>query len=235
MPRVSLADAMAEALRRDHALSSAAAHLGSPVWRPRSGDAFGSLVRAIVFQQLAGRAAAAIHDRMVAAIGGEVTPAAILATPEPALLAAGMSRAKVASLQDLASKVLDGAVPLARLARLSDDEIVVRLSSVRGIGRWTAEMFLIFQLRRLDVWPVEDLGVRRGWARIHRLHEAPTPEALRAEGERFRPYRTAVALLCWRAAVVALPDATGQRTPRRPVRRPRDGASVLPRRMPFTK
>ena len=234
MPRITLADATAEAIRRDPSLRSAL-RLGPPAWRPRSRDPFSSLVRAIVFQQLAGRAAAAIHDRMVDAIGGEVTPAAILAVPEATLLAAGLSRAKAASLRDLASKVLDGTVPLARLSRLPDDEIVTRLSSVRGIGRWTAEMFLIFQLRRMDVWPVDDLGVRRGWARLHRLPGQPTPRALQEEGERFRPYRTAVALLCWRAAVTTLPEAGPQRAPARPTTTPRERARVLRRSTPPTK
>jgi DNA-3-methyladenine glycosylase II len=205
MPRVSLAAGTEAALGRDPAVRAAADALGPLRWRPRSPDAFGSLVRAIVFQQLAGSAAAAIHGRLVHAIGGEVTPAAILAAPDGALLGAGLSRAKTASLLDLSSKVLDGSVPLHRLGRLPDDEIVAHLSAVRGIGRWTAEMFLIFDLRRMDVWPVDDLGVRRGWARIHRLEELPSPKALQAEGERFRPYRTPVALLCWRAAVTMLP------------------------------
>jgi DNA-3-methyladenine glycosylase II len=205
MPRVSLATATEAVLERDLSLRAAAEVLGPLRWRPRSPDAFGSLVRAIVFQQLAGSAAAAIHGRLVQALGGEVTPTSILAAPDGALLGAGLSRAKTGSLIDLSSKVLDGSVPLHRLGRLPDDEIVTRLSSVRGIGRWTAEMFLIFELRRMDVWPVDDLGVRRGWARIHGLEVFPGPKALQADGERFRPYRTPVALLCWRAAVMMVP------------------------------
>jgi DNA-3-methyladenine glycosylase II len=172
---------------------------------------------------------------MVETIGGAVTPAAILATPEPVLLAAGLSRAKAASLTDLATRVLDGTVPLVRLSRLRDDEIVARLSSVRGVGRWTAEMFLIFELRRLDVWPVGDLGVRRGWARIHDLPALPTPKELEAEGEDFRPYRTAVTLLCWRAAVTMLPAPAGQRSPERRTTRPSPGSRVLRRRTPSAK
>jgi DNA-3-methyladenine glycosylase II len=204
--RVSIAVATREVARRDPALAEAIPSLGPPAWRPRSSDAFGALVRAIVFQQLAGPAAAAIHGRMVEAVGGDVTPASILSAPDGALLGAGLSRAKGASLLDLSTKVLDGTVPLARLGRLPDDEIIERLSAVRGIGRWTAEMFLIFELRRLDVWPVDDLGVRRGWARIHRLETMPTPKILHDEGERFRPYRTVVALYSWRAAVTVLPQ-----------------------------
>jgi DNA-3-methyladenine glycosylase II len=236
MPRLPLEQATAEVVKRDPDLAAALEVLRPLTWRPRSGDPFASLVRAIVFQQLAGRAAAAIHGRLVDAVGGAVTPAAILAAPEGRLLGAGLSRAKAVSLADLATKVLDGTVPLARLSRLPDDDIVTRLSSVRGIGRWTAEMFLIFELRRLDVWPVDDLGVRRGWARIHRLAEPPSPKALQLEGDRFRPYRTPVALLCWRAAVTTLPDASPQRAPERPApARPRAGASVLRRSTPPTK
>jgi DNA-3-methyladenine glycosylase II len=115
--------------------------------------------------------------------------------------AAGLSGAKVASLRDLSAKVLDGTVVLEprRLARLGDDDIVARLSSVRGIGRWTAEMFLIFQLRRLDVWPTGDLGVRRGYGLAWDV-PMPTPKQLEALGEPFHPYRSIVAWYCWRAA-----------------------------------
>ena len=140
--------------------------------RHGTGDALASLARAIVFQQLATRAAAAIHGRFVEAIGGTVTAPAILATPPEALRAAGLSGSKTTSLIDLATKTHDGTVPLAGIEALSDDEIVARLTAVRGIGRWTAEMFLLFELRRPDVWPVDDLGVRHGWSLIHELPDA---------------------------------------------------------------
>jgi DNA-3-methyladenine glycosylase II len=173
-------------------------------YAPRSGqgDALASLARAIVFQQLATRAAAAIHGRFVEAIGGTVTPEAILATDVTALRAAGLSGAKAASLQDLAAKVADGTVPLDGLDALDDDEIVVRLTTVRGIGRWTAEMFLLFELQRPDVWPVDDLGVRNGWRLIHGQAELLKPRELEAEGDRFRPHRSVVALYCWHAVHV---------------------------------
>jgi DNA-3-methyladenine glycosylase II len=170
--------------------------------RPGEGDAFTSLARAIVFQQLAGRAAAAIHGRFLAAIGGSVTPAAILATSPEALRAAGLSGNKTLSLIDLAAKVQDGSVPLAGIDALDDDEIVARLTTVRGIGRWTAEMFLLFELQRPDVWPVDDLGVRYGWSLIHDLAETIKPRALEVEGDPFRPYRSTVALYCWHAVHV---------------------------------
>ena len=155
-----------------------------------------------MFQQLATRAAAAIHGRLVEAIGGAVTAEAILATEVTALRAAGLSGAKTTSLKDLAGKVADGTVPLDGLEVLEDDEIVARLTTVRGIGRWTAEMFLLFELQRPDVWPVDDLGIRNGWRLIHEQAELLTPRELQAEGDRFRPYRSVVALFCWHAVHV---------------------------------
>jgi DNA-3-methyladenine glycosylase II len=176
--------------------------------RPADGDPFVSLARAIVFQQLATRAAAAIHRRFVDTIGGRVTAHAILATPYESLRGAGLSNAKATSLLDLATKVDDGSVPLAGIEELSDEEIVERLTMVRGIGRWTAEMFLLFELRRPDVWPVDDLGVRHGWSLIHDLSETIKPKALQVEGDRFRPYRSVVALYCWHAVHVARGEVT---------------------------
>ena len=170
--------------------------------RPGQGDALASLARAIVFQQLATRAAAAIHGRFVTAIGGTVSAEAILGTEVSALRGAGLSNAKTVAILDLATKVADGTVPLHGLADLDDDEIVTRLTTVRGIGRWTAEMFLLFELERPDVWPVDDLGVRHGWRLIHGETDLLKPRALQAEGDRFRPYRSVVALLCWHAVHV---------------------------------
>ena len=166
----------------------------------RQGDYFNALVRAIVYQQLATRAAAAIHGRFLALFGGEPEPAAILALADETLRGCGLSGAKLLAIRDLALKATDGTVPLDRIEKLPDDEIVTRLSAVRGIGRWTAEMFLIFQLGRQDVWPVDDLGVRRGYAVIHGLSVWPKPKELQALGEIYRPYRTAAAWYCWRTA-----------------------------------
>ena len=182
-------------------MAAAIAALGPCTLRRRRhpGGPFGALLRSILYQQLAGRAAAAIHGRFVALYGGLPTPEAVLATPDEGLRAAGLSGAKAASVKDLAGRVADGSLRLDRLARLEDEEIVARLSTVRGIGRWTAEMYLIFQLNRPDVWPVGDLGVRAGWARIHGLATPPAPGALSAEGDRCRPYRTVAAWYCWRA------------------------------------
>ncbi|NEN04548.1 DNA-3-methyladenine glycosylase 2 family protein [Diaminobutyricibacter tongyongensis] len=161
---------------------------------------FAQLVQAITYQQLAGAAARAIHGRLVAALLGEVTPERVLATPPETLRAAGLSGAKLASLLDLSEKVLDGTVVLdsRRLGRQSDEEVVTRLTQVRGIGKWSAEMFLMFQLRRLDIWPTGDLGVRKGFALAWRI-ATPTPKQLDALGEPYHPYRSIVAWYCWRA------------------------------------
>jgi DNA-3-methyladenine glycosylase II len=187
----------------DPALAAFIGRAGPFTPRRGQGDAFTSLARAIVFQQLAGRAAAAIYGRFETAVGGRVTARAILATEPAVLRAAGLSGAKTTSLIDLATRTLDGTAPLAGIDRLSDDEIVERLTVVRGIGRWTVEMFLLFDLRRPDVWPVDDLGVRHGWSLIHDLPATITARALQPEGERFRPWRSVVALYCWHAVHVA--------------------------------
>jgi len=186
----------------DPALAAFIERAGPYEPRPGQGDAFTSLARAIVFQQLAGRAAAAIYRRFEAAIGGRMSADAILATSPEALRASGLSGNKTLSLIDLATKVSDGTVPLDGIERFDDDEIVARLVTVRGIGRWTAEMFLLFELQRPDVWPVDDLGIRHGWSLIHDLPEMIKPKALQAEGDRFRPHRSTVALYCWHAVHV---------------------------------
>src|SRR5207302_523148 len=143
--------------------------------------------------------ATAIHGRFLKLFAGGLSPAAVLALEDGAMRSAGVSGAKAAAINDLAAKVGDGTVPLGDVESLSDDELVARLVQVRGIGRWTAEMFLLFQLRRLDVWPVDDFGVRKGWTLTHRKREMITPRALQAEGEKFRPYRSVAAWYCWRA------------------------------------
>jgi DNA-3-methyladenine glycosylase II len=162
---------------------------------------FATLVRAIVYQQLAGRAAAAIHGRLIAALDGDVRPEALAALSEETLRAAGLSRNKIASVRDLAAKVLDGTVVLSPrgLSIQNDEEIIARLSAVRGIGPWTAEMFLLFQLRRLDVWPVGDLGIRRGYGLAWNI-PTPTARELQPLGDPYRPYRSVLAWYCWRAS-----------------------------------
>ena len=195
-----------ELARRDPALGRWIEAVGPPALREPHDSPFAALTRAIVFQQLAGRAATAIHGRVLATVDGELSPAALLAVPEERLKGAGLSNAKLLSLRDLAARVVSGEVPLDGLDDLDDDEIVARLSAVRGIGRWTSEMFLMFQLRRPDVWPVDDLGVRKGYATIHRLPAPPKPRELQALGDVYRPYRTIAAWYCWRTADTILPD-----------------------------
>ncbi|MCW3043195.1 MAG: [Actinobacteria bacterium] len=199
--RVSHAVAARILADRDPVIARLVDDAGPPRFRPPHDSHFAALARAIVYQQLAGPAAAAIHGRLTAALDGAVEPEGLLALSPEALRTVGLSANKVASLRDLATKVLDGTVILAprRLARVSDEEVIARLSTVRGIGTWTAEMFLIFQLRRLDVWPTGDLGVRRGYGLAWKV---PMPSARELEplGEPFRPYRSVVAWYCWRAA-----------------------------------
>ncbi len=173
--------------------------------RPPQDAHFAALIRSICFQQLAGAAAATIHGRVVDALDGEVTPQAIEATGDEPLRGAGLSAGKLASIRDLARKVADGTVPLDDVDRLPDDEVTQRLVQVRGIGPWTADMFLIFQLRRPDVWPVGDLGVRAGYGRLHGLEEPPSPKELEPLGEPYRPWRSAAAWYCWRAVETITP------------------------------
>jgi len=172
--------------------------------RPRPSH-FAELARAICFQQLAGAAARAIHGRFTDLFDGDPEPEAVLALRVEQMRAVGLSAAKTASIRDLAEHVVAGDVELDRVARLSDDEIVRELTLVRGIGRWTAEMFLIFQLGRLDVWPVDDFGVRNGYARLYGLDEMPKPKQLEVDGDVFRPYRSVAAWYCWRATDTVLP------------------------------
>jgi DNA-3-methyladenine glycosylase II len=177
------------------------AEAGPPDLRSPGETHFEALVRAIVYQQLAGAAASAIHGRLIGAMDGDVTPQNLMAQSNEKLRAAGLSARKTASLQDLAAKVLDGSVVLdpAGLRAESDDEVIERLSSVLGIGRWTAQMFLMFQLQRLDVWPTGDLGVRKGFGLAWGI-PMPTAKQLEPLGEPYRPYRSVVAWYCWRAS-----------------------------------
>ena len=190
-----------ELVRRDPAFAWVVDAMGPPNLRPRriAGGVFGALARSITYQQLAGSAAAAIHGRFEALFPGGPTPEAVLALPEEALRGVGQSGAKAASIRDLAQHAVDGRLDLARLSRLPDDEVVAQLSQVRGIGRWTAEMFLIFQLVRPDVWPTGDLAVRAGYGLIHGMATPPTAKELEALGDPYRPLRTVAAWYCWRA------------------------------------
>lgn len=196
----------------DPAMARVIARVGpcTLVRRRVAGGSFGALARAVCYQQLAGAAAAAIHGRFAALYGGRPTAEAVAATPPEVLRTVGLSAAKAASIRDLAARVHDNSVRLDGWSRLSDDAVIERLTTVRGIGPWTAQMFLIFQLNRPDVWPTGDLGVRAGYGRIHGLAKPPTPKELADLGERYRPFRTVAAWYCWRAVDAPPPDvATG--------------------------
>ena len=212
MARPSLTAGIAAVAATDPVLDELVATVGPIRHRPRDPDGpFGALVRAIVFQQLAGRAAQAIHGRVRALVPGPLVPEALLALPDEELRGAGLSGAKLASIRDLSAKVLDGTVVLDAGARVPDDELIAGLVTVRGIGRWTAEMYLMFELRRLDVWPVDDLGVRQGYGITFGLDPAPTAKELQPLGERFRPYRSVVARYCWEAVALARAGDTSLR------------------------
>ena len=172
---------------------------------------FDALAESIAYQQLSGKAAATIFGRVRALYPRRkyLDPEKILATPDKAFRAAGLSRSKIAALKDLAVKTIDGTVPSARaIARMSDEEIVIRLTEIRGIGRWTVEMLLLFDLGRPDVWPVDDYGVRKGFAKIFGRRKLPTPKQLMKFGERWRPYRSIAAWYFWRALDV--PEKTSR-------------------------
>jgi DNA-3-methyladenine glycosylase II len=175
-----------------------------------SGSPYHNLFRAIVYQQLSGRAAGTILSRVLAihGDGGPPEPAALLATPDEALRAAGLSRNKLLALRDLAAKTLDGTVPsVAGARRMSDDVLIERLVAVRGVGRWTAEMLLIFGLGRTDVLPAVDLGIRKGYALTFRRRALPDADAILRRGKRWRPWRTVASWYLWRAVDTVTPGA----------------------------
>jgi 3-methyladenine DNA glycosylase/8-oxoguanine DNA glycosylase len=172
---------------------------------------FDALAESIAYQQLSGKAAATIWGRVRALYGKRkwLDPKQVLATPDETLRACGLSGAKTAALKDLAAKTLEGIVPRAgtALAQMSDEEIIARLTAVRGIGRWTVEMLLLFQLGRPDVWPITDLGVQKGYAKTFGKRKLPTPKQLERIGEKWRPHRSAAAWYFWRALDLAADGA----------------------------
>lgn len=164
---------------------------------------FESLVRAIAYQQLHDKAAESILRRFIALFPGRrfPRPVDLLAVESHVIRKTGFSGPKIAALRDLAAKTLDGTVPTSRLIRdFDDDEIVERLIEIRGIGRWTVEMLLIFQLGRPDILPIDDFGVRNGFRIAYGLRTIPTPKQMLRYGERWKPYRTVAAWYLWRAA-----------------------------------
>ena len=163
---------------------------------------FQALVRSVTFQQLNGKAAETILGRVLALYPAKKFPSPedLLATPDEKLRAAGLSRNKTAAVKDIAAKTIAGVVPDSRaIKKLSNEEILERLTSVRGVGPWTVEMLLMFTLGREDVFPVTDFGVRKGFALTYGLKELPSPKELLAHGEKWRPHRTTASWYLWRA------------------------------------
>src|SRR5713101_7708316 len=199
---------------------------------PKMESPFEALLEAIVYQSISGKAAATIFER-VKAIGGNrhcPTPEQILAAPKRVLRKAGLSRAKIAAMKDLTQKTLEGVVPTLEEAHaMSDAELVERLISVRGIGAWTVEMFLIFRLGRPDVLPIHDLGVKKGWSVTYGKKHVPKPKELLAFGERWRPYRTVASWYMWRAFERAGYAATNKIRPPK-VRKRKPAKAVHPKR-----
>ena len=194
-----------------------------------------ALLEAIAYQSISGKAAATIFGRVKAlsATGRAPTPEEMLKLRKPALRKAGLSGAKILAMKDLAQKTISGIVPtLDQAKRLSDEELVARLVSVRGIGAWTVEMFLIFRLGRPDVLPIHDLGVKKGWSLTYGKKHMPKPKQLLAFGERWRPYRTVASWYMWRACQRAGNAALRKIRPA-PTRRP--GPAKLRHKRPRLK
>jgi 3-methyladenine DNA glycosylase/8-oxoguanine DNA glycosylase len=201
---VDWAAACRELASRDRALGAVIEQVGGPGFPPPAGgSAFEALAHSIVYQQLSGKAAATIFGRFRALYQGPrfPEPTAVLATSHAAMRGAGLSEAKAKAIRDLAEHAGRGTIPsIPLLRRMSPEDVVERLTVVRGIGRWTVEMLLLFRLGHPDVLPAHDLGVRKGLARIMRRRELPEPEAVLRRGERWRPYRSVASWYLWRAA-----------------------------------
>jgi DNA-3-methyladenine glycosylase II len=193
---------MRELSRADRRLARVIRRIGAfPTKKRKPQHPFESLLETIVYQQLAGKAAEAIFAR-VKALGanGVPSPEEILRASRLKLRRAGLSRQKIAAVRDLAAKTVDGTVPtLAEIRRMSEEEIHERLTRVRGIGEWSVQMFLIFRLGRLDVLPVHDYGIRKGFQRVYGHKDIPKPKFILEHGERWRPYRSIACWYLWRA------------------------------------
>jgi DNA-3-methyladenine glycosylase II len=186
--------------RADPVMADVIARVGRCTLVPREEwTHFDALLRSIVFQQLSGKAAATIHGRVLQLIGdGEGAASRIVATSHDAFRAAGLSNAKATYVRNLAEHVLDGSLPVNSLHELSDDEIIAALTQVKGIGKWSAQMFLMFRLGRPDVLPDTDLGVQKGVQKAYRLRKLPTPAQVLRRGQKWAPYRTIASWYMWR-------------------------------------
>jgi DNA-3-methyladenine glycosylase II len=170
------------------------------------GTHFDAIARSIVFQQLSGKAASTIHGRFEGLYGGRSPlPAELTETPDDRLRGVGLSRGKAAYLKDLATRVVAGDVPVESLHELSDEEVIAALTRVKGIGRWTAQMFLMFRLGRPDVLPDLDLGIQKGIQQAYRLRKLPSPERVKKVGAKWAPYRTIASWYLWRLLDAPVP------------------------------
>jgi DNA-3-methyladenine glycosylase II len=186
---------------RDEAFSSLISTVGSPPRRRSApvADRFGYLARSITYQLLATKAANTIHQRVIDACGGDVNPDSLIAVGHANLRGVGLSNAKAAAMLDLAERTRDGRVRLAQHGRMNDADVLMDVVAVRGIGTWTAQMYLMHTLARHNVWPAGDLGVRSGWSILHQLEKMVSEKDLRSEGEVFDGVRSDVAWYCWQA------------------------------------
>jgi DNA-3-methyladenine glycosylase II len=197
--------------RSDPRLAAVMERVGPCRFQPeRNGTHFDAILRSIIYQQLSGKAAATIHGRVIALLNGAPTPAAVAATPDDALRAAGLSRQKMSYVRDLARQATSGAVPFAALDTLDDDAVIEALTAIKGVGRWTAQMFLMFRLGRPNVLPAEDLGIRKGVQLAYRTRGLPPPKRVLALGRSWSPYATIASWYLWRS--LELPQDRPART-----------------------
>lgn len=197
LSREHIEHALDQLSSREPAVANALNQVGYPEPRRRP-HGFDALARIIVGQQVSTKAASAIATRLTEATGGELSAVAVASTEDEALRAAGLSRQKVRYLRALTDAVMAGELVLEQLPELGDDEVIRQITAITGFGEWSAHMYLMFSLGRTDVWPVGDLAVRMGFGRIMSLEERPTPTAVRQAAEHLSPYRSALALLCWK-------------------------------------
>jgi DNA-3-methyladenine glycosylase II len=187
-------------LRRDPVLAAVIKKHGAcGLAAAQRADHFSALVRAITGQQLSTKAASTIYARLVALMPGGATPATLSTLTDEQMRAVGMSRQKIAYFRDLCDKALSGVVALDSLESMTDDEVIAALTKVKGIGRWSAEMFLMFRLHRPDVLPVDDLGIVNAVKNVYGLRKRPTADRIRTIGEAWRPYRSVASWYLWRS------------------------------------
>lgn len=193
----SIRAALDDLAERHERIARALAQVGYPEERRRD-HSFETLARIVVGQQVSVAAAASINKKLVSALDGQLTARAVLDASDELLRSAGLSRQKVNYIQSLATAQATGTLVLEGLPELADDDAVAVITSIKGFGEWSAHMYLMFSLGRPDIWPVGDLAVREGFKRIQGLEERPSAGKLKPMGEEFRPYRSSLAMLCWR-------------------------------------